>query len=203
MGEFKVEVEELDGRLHAFRLYGELDHATAPDLREPLQTAIESGVSAYLIDLSDCNFIDSTGLSVIVHARSRVVDEGDGRFRVCSPLSIFADQCLLGDQWDDGGVRESTRSLATTPSRPWPAEFPPRAVELAFWVAYRPQSRVRAHRARRRSWASRSGSWCSCRQVMRMTRHPSAISARSRARSRSKAVDVSWKVRLSSSTMRR
>ena len=87
MGEFKVEVEELDGRLHAFRLYGELDHATAPDLREPLQAAIESGVSAYLIDLSDCDFIDSTGLSVLVHARSQVVDEGDGRFELCCPDS--------------------------------------------------------------------------------------------------------------------
>jgi anti-sigma B factor antagonist len=83
---FTVEIEQLDGDTRAFKLRGELDHATAPELREPLENAIDEGGRSFLIDLSDCSFIDSTGLSVIVHARSRVMDERErGRFEICCP----------------------------------------------------------------------------------------------------------------------
>jgi anti-sigma B factor antagonist len=83
---FTVEIEKLDGDINAFNLRGELDHATAPELRAPLDEAIEEGARSFLIDLSDCSFIDSTGLSVIVHARSRVLDEDrNGRFEICCP----------------------------------------------------------------------------------------------------------------------
>jgi anti-sigma B factor antagonist len=86
---FRVEVEELDGGVRSFNLNGELDHATAPELRQPLEAAIEAGAKSVLIDLSDCSFIDSTGLSVIVHAHSRLVDGesngSGGRLEICCP----------------------------------------------------------------------------------------------------------------------
>jgi anti-sigma B factor antagonist len=82
---FSVEVQELNGDVRSFNLNGELDHATAPELREPLDAAIDRGVRAVLIDLSDCSFIDSTGLSVLVHARSRLLDDGDGQLEICCP----------------------------------------------------------------------------------------------------------------------
>src|SRR5215218_2623451 len=81
---FTVDIEQLDGNIKAFKLRGELDHATAPELRNPLEEAIDQGGRAFLIDLSDCSFIDSTGLSVIVNARSRVLDDSQGgRFEIC------------------------------------------------------------------------------------------------------------------------
>jgi anti-anti-sigma factor len=83
ISEFSVEVEELENGLRVFRILGELDHATAPKLRDPLDAAIQAGVSRVLIDLTDCPFIDSTGLSVIVHARTQLVDDGEGRFELC------------------------------------------------------------------------------------------------------------------------
>jgi anti-sigma B factor antagonist len=83
---FTVEIEHVDDGVKAFNLRGELDHATAPELRRPLEDAINEGDDFILIDLSDCSFIDSTGLSVIVHARSRVLDRnGSGRFEICCP----------------------------------------------------------------------------------------------------------------------
>ena len=83
---FTVEIEHVDGGIRAFSLRGELDHATAPELRGPLEDAIDEGDDSFLIDLSDCSFIDSTGLSVIVHARARVLDRnGNGRFEICCP----------------------------------------------------------------------------------------------------------------------
>jgi anti-sigma B factor antagonist len=81
---FRVEVEQLNGSVRSFNLSGELDHATAPELRQPLDAAIKAGVRAVLVDLSDCNFIDSTGLSVLVHAHARLLDDG-GRLEICCP----------------------------------------------------------------------------------------------------------------------
>jgi anti-sigma B factor antagonist len=82
---FRVDVEELDDGVRAFNLTGELDHATAPELRRPLETALEEGARSLLIDLTDCSFIDSTGLSVIVHAHGRLSNGDGGRLEICCP----------------------------------------------------------------------------------------------------------------------
>jgi anti-sigma B factor antagonist len=83
---FHVDVEEIDGGIRSFSLTGELDHATAPELRGPLEAALDEGARSVLIDLTDCSFIDSTGLSVIVHAHGRLSDAaGDGRLEICCP----------------------------------------------------------------------------------------------------------------------
>jgi anti-anti-sigma factor len=82
---FGVDVQDEDG-VRVFNLTGELDHATAAALRDPLESAIEGGIRSLLIDLSDCTFIDSTGLSVIVHAHSRLADgDGSGQLEICCP----------------------------------------------------------------------------------------------------------------------
>ena len=81
---FRVDVEQANGGVSSFNLSGELDHATAPELREPLDAAISGGARAVLVDLSDCSFIDSTGLSVLVHAHTRLLDDG-GRLEICCP----------------------------------------------------------------------------------------------------------------------
>lgn len=65
---FKVEDRVLEDGIVVLTVSGELDEATADKLRQPLDRAIGSGVRGTMIDLSDCEFIDSTGLAVIVHA---------------------------------------------------------------------------------------------------------------------------------------
>ena len=65
---FNVETESLEDGVRVLSITGELDQATAAALREPLHEAIESGAGAVMIDMSDCGFIDSTGLGVIVEA---------------------------------------------------------------------------------------------------------------------------------------
>jgi anti-sigma B factor antagonist len=85
---FEVQVEVLqEDDVHAFRLSGELDQASAPELREPLIEAIDSGAKRVLIDLSDCGFIDSTGLSVLVRAQQQLhAEEGNSRrLAICCP----------------------------------------------------------------------------------------------------------------------
>lgn len=63
---------------------GELDLSTSPRLQEPLDSALSTGTETLLIDLSECEFIDSTGIALIVRAWQQLAgDNGDGRFALC------------------------------------------------------------------------------------------------------------------------
>jgi anti-sigma B factor antagonist len=70
--------------LRTVSVMGELDQGTAPELRGVLEEAVGKAPASVLVDLSDCNFIDSTGLSLLVETKRRLTDE-DRRFGVCCP----------------------------------------------------------------------------------------------------------------------
>ena len=55
---------------------GELDIATAPTLRDRLDTAIEAGTHRLVIDLTSITFLDSVALATIVHAKQRLPEGG-------------------------------------------------------------------------------------------------------------------------------
>src|SRR4051794_22614887 len=60
---------------------GELDMNTAKDLERELEGPVNAAKSPLLIDLSRCEFIDSTGIALIV--RSWQALGGDGNFAIC------------------------------------------------------------------------------------------------------------------------
>jgi anti-sigma B factor antagonist len=68
---------------------GELDQATAPQLREAFDAAVENDEAAVLVDLAGCEFIDSTGLSLLVEVERRLAEEKRG-FGVCCARSEVA-----------------------------------------------------------------------------------------------------------------
>jgi anti-anti-sigma factor len=82
---FEVKNEVLEDGVVAFAVQGELDLNTAPELDRPLEGALAD--SSVLIDLSGCEFIDSTGIALIVRAWQRVDrnggGEGRGRLVIC------------------------------------------------------------------------------------------------------------------------
>lgn len=82
---FETSSAEVDGvRIVAVR--GELDLSTAPDLEGPLDAAVDGGGSAVLIDLARCEFIDSTGIALIVRGWQKLEADGNGgRLAICSP----------------------------------------------------------------------------------------------------------------------
>ena len=81
MAPFRVEAES-NGSVHTVSVAGELDQSTAPELRTALADAIGDQTRGLLVDLSDCNFIDSTGLSLLVETKRRLAED-QRRFGVC------------------------------------------------------------------------------------------------------------------------
>ena len=74
---FQASISQLDGGIQLLEINGELDLSTATQLEEPLEEAVSSPKAAVLIDLTDCTFIDSTGIALVVRAWQRV-DAGAG-----------------------------------------------------------------------------------------------------------------------------
>lgn len=63
------------------QIEGELDMNTAAQLEPELEAALATPETALLIDLSRCEFIDSTGIALIVRAWQEL--DGNGRFALC------------------------------------------------------------------------------------------------------------------------
>ncbi|HWO47921.1 MAG TPA: STAS domain-containing protein [Solirubrobacterales bacterium] len=82
---FEVKVGDLEQGVRTIAVRGELDLSTAPELEVPLEETLESGEGSVLIDLSQCEFIDSTGIALIVRAWQRLDSGENGRALViCS-----------------------------------------------------------------------------------------------------------------------
>ncbi len=77
----EVHLEQSEG-LSVAHVAGEIDLATAPELRDRL-AEIPSDAENVIVDLSDVTFLDSTGLSVLVATWKRLADDDShGTFRL-------------------------------------------------------------------------------------------------------------------------
>ncbi|WP_255950325.1 STAS domain-containing protein [Streptomyces odontomachi] len=76
-GRLRVEVRQ-EGSSAVVTPAGELDHATADLLREPLDAALDAGSARLVVDCSRLEFCDSTGLNVLLGARLRAESLGGG-----------------------------------------------------------------------------------------------------------------------------
>jgi anti-sigma B factor antagonist len=63
---------------HSISATGEIDVASAPELRRALLERIDASDKGerVVLDLREVSFIDSTGLGVLVGARRRAIDHG-------------------------------------------------------------------------------------------------------------------------------
>jgi anti-anti-sigma factor len=84
---FEATAAHFDDGIRVVAVRGELDLSTAPELEGPLEEAASAGDASLLIDLTECDFIDSTGIALIVRTWKRL-DDADGgnprRVVVCS-----------------------------------------------------------------------------------------------------------------------
>ena len=65
---FRVDVED-DGTLLVLRLHGELDLVAVPSVMQAIEE--HSGRQALVVDLRELDFMDSSGLRLIVELRAR------------------------------------------------------------------------------------------------------------------------------------
>ncbi len=70
-----------DGKTQVFALHGSLDIATSPSLRAALLEAAEHEGHALVVDLSNLEFLDSTGLGALIGAHKRA-GERHGTLRI-------------------------------------------------------------------------------------------------------------------------
>lgn len=85
--DLRLDVSEQDG-WSVLQVGGEIDVATAPRLREQLIKLVNEERFRIVVDLEGVDFIDSTGLGVLIGARKRVrLHEGDVKL-VCNEPRI-------------------------------------------------------------------------------------------------------------------
>jgi len=75
--QFEMTDEDLDDRTAVVSVRGEIHVTTAPEFSRRLNDVIASGKTRLVLDLLGVDFIDSTGLSVLLNGL-RVVTRADG-----------------------------------------------------------------------------------------------------------------------------
>lgn len=78
---FDFEEQAPDGRTHILVIRGEADMATAVEFNERFYQAARAGKLAFVADLSDVSYIDTTMLNALVVGHRRMAKEA-GRFAV-------------------------------------------------------------------------------------------------------------------------
>ncbi len=73
--DFSVSVMTVDGAA-TVRVTGELDCYTAPQLRSALLALVAEGTRQVTLDVGGTQFVDSTGLSVLVGGLKRLREDG-------------------------------------------------------------------------------------------------------------------------------
>jgi anti-sigma B factor antagonist len=64
---------------------GELDIATAPRLISVMNRAVQEALRSLVVDLSQVDFMDSTGLALLINAHRRLTRRRKGFAVVCPP----------------------------------------------------------------------------------------------------------------------
>ncbi len=102
---FRVDVRSENGAPLLF-VKGELDLASSPTLEQELERVAGDSPSLVIIDLRELEFMDSTGLSVLIRAHQRAQESGhrlgivNGSRQVRRLLSLtgVADRLTIVDQ---------------------------------------------------------------------------------------------------------
>ena len=74
----EVRVPEPTATPYVVEVEGDVDIATVGDLEEPVIGAIERGRRPVILDLSDCGFIDSSGIRLLLRAQHALSEDGVG-----------------------------------------------------------------------------------------------------------------------------
>ena len=118
MNPLVVERCRIDG-YELLAVEGELDIATAPRMISALNEAFADLERPLVVDLSSVDFMDSTGLALLMNAYRRVKRGGQGFAIVCpgGPISRVFEVADMVDGLHVCPDRASARRTATQPAR--------------------------------------------------------------------------------------
>jgi anti-sigma B factor antagonist len=86
---FRLSEENVDDRTHVIVVSGEIHVSTAPEFSRLLNDAIGEGKTQVVLDLSGVEFIDSTGLSVLLNGLRRVTRSGGRMALICTNPTVL------------------------------------------------------------------------------------------------------------------
>jgi anti-sigma B factor antagonist len=86
---FAVVEEDLDDHTRILVASGEIHVSTAPELSVRLHEAISAGRTRIVLDFGGVEFIDSTGLSVLLNALRRLSREDGSLSLVCTNPTVL------------------------------------------------------------------------------------------------------------------
>lgn len=87
--ELKLDLVQHAGSAAVLTLQGEVDVYTAPRLRESLVDLVNDGEHRIVVDLEGVDFLDSTGIGVLVGGLKRVRIHGGELALVCTQQRIL------------------------------------------------------------------------------------------------------------------
>jgi len=91
-GVFEADV----GGASGLAVRGEVDMAVVPTLERSLDAAIRNSVGAFVLDLCDVQFLDSSGLRVLLHARALLAREERALGIICPPGDVRRLLAMVG-----------------------------------------------------------------------------------------------------------
>lgn len=109
--------DEPVGDWHLLRVQGEIDMATAPKLRQQIIALVGQGSTHIIVDLEGVEFIDSTGLGVLVGAVKRVRTL-EGALRVVCQRPNLVELFELTKLTSVFSVFETVELAASSPTEP-------------------------------------------------------------------------------------
>ena len=87
--DFQLLEEEVDAHTHVITVSGEIHVSTAPEFSRRLDAAIARGKTGLVLDLTPTEFIDSTGLSVLLNGLRRVTRQRGRMVLVCTNPTVL------------------------------------------------------------------------------------------------------------------
>ena len=86
---FHLDEQDVDRRMHVIAVSGEIHVSSAPEFSRRFEEAIARGKTAVVLDLSGTEFIDSTGLSVLLNGLRRVTRQRGRLALVCTNPTVL------------------------------------------------------------------------------------------------------------------
>jgi anti-sigma B factor antagonist len=87
--DFELTEEHLDEHNVVLRVVGEIHASTAPAFSERLNAAISEGRTGVVLDLTGVEFIDSTGLSMLLNGLRRVTRVRGAMVLACANPTVL------------------------------------------------------------------------------------------------------------------